>query len=396
MKYRSANNIFLQNALIVSIIVHGAGIYIMLIWTTAHKPHVLEFKPIQITKIVYESSLELVAASHEENLPAGLESFASLGPPEISSAPSSEQKMEKVVAPVSIPVEKIFTKANAAKPMSARPLQEIKPTQPIAAVMASVLRQKTYSPDHAAKEVKPFTVQSTEPAYLHVRTFADKIRYPNKSVQLVSVLERVGIPGNALQRPVTENVMKRSSIIPVINSKIGARNISGEKSLFIASGKRYPEAVSDIRKASASHVQPVQLTSMPEELVAASREENLPAGLESFASLGPPEISGAPSSKNLELLSKSFSDSVWGKISTAKFYPKIARRHGWEGKPVIEFQIGKNGNLVSYSIAVASPYEVLNQAALDAVKNASPYPIPEPLQSPITFKILISFSLRER
>ena len=81
MKYRSANNISLQNALIVSIIVHGAGIYIMLIWTTVHKPHVLEFKPIPITKIIYESSLE--------------------------------PRVEKVVAPVSIPVEKIFTKANA-------------------------------------------------------------------------------------------------------------------------------------------------------------------------------------------------------------------------------------------------------------------------------------------
>ncbi len=323
MKYRSNNNRFLQNALVVSVIVHGAGIYFLSFWTTTHKPHVPEFNPIQITKIVYE--------------------------------PSTKPKMEKVVAPAVIPVEKVFTKANAAEPIPAVPRQEIKPTQPIATVRTS--------------------------AYKY-----------NSSLSNNSPKRRVSIPGNALQRPVIENVMKRSSIIPVINSKIGAQNISGEKSLFIASRKRYPEAVSDIRKASASHVQPVQLTSMPEEFVAASHEENLPA------SLGPPEISGAPPSRNLELLSKSFSDSVWGKISVAKFYPKIARRHGWEGKPVIEFQVGKNGNLVSYSIAVASPYEVLNQAALDAVKNASPYPkIPEPLQrDSIIFKLPISFILEER
>ena len=86
-----------------------------------------------------------------------------------------------------------------------------------------------------------------------------------------------------------------------------------------------------------------------------------------------------------------------GRFQQQSFIRDIARRHGWEGKPVIEFKVGKNGNLVSYSIVVASPHEVLNQAALDAVKNASPYPkIPESLQlDSIIFKLPISFILEE-
>ena len=99
--------------------------------------------------------------------------------------------------------------------------------------MASAFKYTGFLSNNSPKPVEPLAVQPAKPAYLHTVNFVDKIRYSNKSVQPVSVLEKVSIPGNALQRPVIENVMKRSSIIPVINSKIvSAKYFWREESVY--------------------------------------------------------------------------------------------------------------------------------------------------------------------
>ncbi len=118
----------------------------------------------------------------------------------------------------------------------------------------------------------------------------------------------------------------------------------------------------------------------------------------SSASVSPQSGQSADmTSENLGALRKGFSSSVWAKIAEAKYYPGIAQKRGWQGNPVIEFQVGKNGDLLSYSVAIASPYKILDQAALEAVKNARPYPkIPERLQlNSIRFKLPISFTIEE-
>ncbi|PIP73909.1 MAG: hypothetical protein COW89_01585, partial [Nitrospinae bacterium CG22_combo_CG10-13_8_21_14_all_47_10] len=81
----------------------------------------------------------------------------------------------------------------------------------------------------------------------------------------------------------------------------------------------------------------------------------------------------------------------------AKYYPTLARKRGWEGKPVIEFMLARNGDLLNSTIALTSSYKVLDEAALSAIKNAAPYPqIPETLKvNSIRFKLPISFILDE-
>lgn len=68
-----------------------------------------------------------------------------------------------------------------------------------------------------------------------------------------------------------------------------------------------------------------------------------------------------------------------------------------EGKPVVEFELRSDGQLMNYYIALSSSSEILDKAAMDAVKNGSPYPgIPKPLNlQSIRFKLPISFILSE-
>lgn len=91
-----------------------------------------------------------------------------------------------------------------------------------------------------------------------------------------------------------------------------------------------------------------------------------------------------------------FTGKVRQKIARAKYYPGIARRRGMEGQPVIAFTLNKWGRLTGVQLAQSSGYQLLDQAALEAVQKAEPYPeIPAELNTDtFQFKLPISFILK--
>ena len=91
-----------------------------------------------------------------------------------------------------------------------------------------------------------------------------------------------------------------------------------------------------------------------------------------------------------------FTGKVRQRIADAKYYPRIARRRGMEGQPVIAFTLNKEGRLTKVDLAQTSGYQLLDQAALEAVHRAAPYPeIPAELNTNIfQFKLPISFVLK--
>jgi len=62
------------------------------------------------------------------------------------------------------------------------------------------------------------------------------------------------------------------------------------------------------------------------------------------------------------------------KIERAKYYPPIARRQGIEGKAEISFKINADGSLASAEIQKSSGNNLLDSAALDAIRHATPLP----------------------
>jgi protein TonB len=57
-----------------------------------------------------------------------------------------------------------------------------------------------------------------------------------------------------------------------------------------------------------------------------------------------------------------------------KQYPRNAREEGWEGSVVIKLQILPTGKVERMELAEKSQYEILNEAALQAINKAQPFP----------------------
>jgi periplasmic protein TonB len=344
MNLKTRKNILFENACFLSLIAHMAGICFLFFLVPSQKLQTPETNPIQIKNIIFQ--------------------------------------------PIPKP-------------------KNVKPLQPVPEVLAS--RSKTEPSPHNPRSYKTFSTQIAHPTVLQNRLLENKIQKPNYSTQPLQVSEvstssmskpstlQAGLPSSksrksnsvpvryvesivpheSSQKPALTMLSRKFNSAPVPTSQIGIRNISTENNLIAASPIH--EVPSTIKGTTFRQISPIQQASITSSFVDVQQKK------------------ASRVSKDLGYLGKGFSSNVRGKIAIAKYYPGLARRKGWEGKPVIEFLIGKNGELLDYSIAVSSSYEILDQAALDAVKKASPYPkIPELLQQDsIRFKLPISFKLKE-
>ena len=101
------------------------------------------------------------------------------------------------------------------------------------------------------------------------------------------------------------------------------------------------------------------------------------------------------SSLDLGELHRGFHGKIWQRVAKAKYYPRMARKRGFEGKPIVAFTLGKKGDLIDLKIIEASIYDLLNEAALETIRRGIPYPpIPEPLgKNSISFNLPISYVL---
>lgn len=63
-------------------------------------------------------------------------------------------------------------------------------------------------------------------------------------------------------------------------------------------------------------------------------------------------------------------------IQSAIAYPAAARRMGWEGKVLVSFRLLPDGSVRDVRVVRGSGHPVLDRGAVDAVRNASPFPRP--------------------
>jgi protein TonB len=122
----------------------------------------------------------------------------------------------------------------------------------------------------------------------------------------------------------------------------------------------------------------------------ASGEKNAPpaGGPVQQASLG--GLRGFGADRKATYLKAHFSyirDMVNSKLT----YPVIARQMGWEGKVKVSFTISRDGFATDIMITQSSGKEVLDNSAVEAVRNASPFPRP-----PVSAQIIIPIRYRLR
>ncbi|MHB1013109.1 MAG: energy transducer TonB [Desulfobacteria bacterium] len=70
-------------------------------------------------------------------------------------------------------------------------------------------------------------------------------------------------------------------------------------------------------------------------------------------------------------------------IQDAIAYPATARRMGWEGEVVVAFQLLSDGSVRDVRVVQGSGHAALDRGAIDAVRNASPFP-----RSPVEAEVI--------
>jgi protein TonB len=94
-----------------------------------------------------------------------------------------------------------------------------------------------------------------------------------------------------------------------------------------------------------------------------------------------------------EKLWSDYSYSIRMKVASAQVYPEFAREKNKQGKAILSIKLGRNGNILNVSVGNSSGHEVLDEAAVKAIKDAAPYPkIPDKLNRQyVLLKLPISF-----
>ena len=88
---------------------------------------------------------------------------------------------------------------------------------------------------------------------------------------------------------------------------------------------------------------------------------------------------------------RAYTHLVQKQIEAVKQYPKRAQRRNEQGVVEMIFTIGNDGKIVSQNIVKSSGSRILDGAAIDALKKASPFP--RPPNGPIVIQLPIRFEL---
>jgi len=83
------------------------------------------------------------------------------------------------------------------------------------------------------------------------------------------------------------------------------------------------------------------------------------------------------------------------RIERNKRYPSMAIQRRIQGKVIVRFVIESDGRAGQVGVVEPSPHAILNEAAVEAVRSASPFPRPprELFTGPVTLEVAILFEL---
>jgi len=92
---------------------------------------------------------------------------------------------------------------------------------------------------------------------------------------------------------------------------------------------------------------------------------------------------------------KEYYEMLTMRIESHKKYPRIAQRRSIEGHVKVEFVIIQGGKVKDITVIKSSGRKILDRAAMNAIKNASPFPVPprQLIKLPLKLAIVIAFEL---
>lgn len=135
-----------------------------------------------------------------------------------------------------------------------------------------------------------------------------------------------------------------------------------------------PQALNplEVRRNPLPVPQPQELSPLPANAKDVMAEAAPAAGVASLGGVG----LAAPSAPVGRADQEAYYETVRWRIEREKRYPSQARRRQIEGRVVLSFAIGPKGELGDCRVRRGSGNPELDQAALDAVQRAAPFPAP--------------------
>lgn len=135
------------------------------------------------------------------------------------------------------------------------------------------------------------------------------------------------------------------------------------------------------------------------EPVASSSAAEPPPATSAHSSPSPQEApvqvaKAAPSGPEAKIDHRWIAESLWRRVAELKRYPSSARLNGQEGKVVLKAVIRSDGHLIEVIVQKSSGHQILDAAAIEAVKLACPLHMKHAINKPeIVVSLPIVYSL---
>ena len=271
--------------------------------------------------------------------------------------------------------------------------QVVTPVQPRPRVTAS--RPVEPPPDTAMHRVAPQqTVQMVHPE-VQPQKPVEQREEPVPPVKTEPVTQ----PAKPLQEKTAEPIEQRVVETP----KMQSESVTPAKELepvqsnpVIAHREPVPPAPSE-----AVETRPMEAPmkpSAPEPLASASLGEPAPAASStpSTASQEAPvqTAKAAPSGSEGKTDHRWLAESLWRRVAELKRYPSSARLNGQEGRVILKAVIRSDGHLIGVTVQKSSGHQILDAAAMEAVKLACPLHMKHAINKPeIVVSLPIVYSL---
>ncbi len=105
----------------------------------------------------------------------------------------------------------------------------------------------------------------------------------------------------------------------------------------------------------------------------------------------PPQETGT---EDISAIKNSYGRLLAGEFAKHKKYPQVARMRGWQGTVQVRLQVDAEGNSSSPAIEQSSGRELLDNQALETVRNSLPLPPPPPALRGKPFSIVVPVVFR--
>jgi|GEM_PF-6899385 len=225
------------------------------------------------------------------------------------------------------------------------------------------------------------------------RTFKATAR-PMNSGAVKSISKRSGIIKKAIQ----SNLPSHSPINPINSSHKSRQRNNVQSRAAIISYKGLQKSLSKFQAKAINFKNVNQLKSGQRKShfvegyqIAGLQRQIKPRAM---AQVEAPVDNGL-SDEEFRKIWRAYSSTILNKVKHVKKYPLMAKKNEIEGRVIVAFKVNRKGIIQNMSINKSSGHDILDSAALHAVKEAGPYdPIPNRLAlQTMSFKLPISFDL---